>query len=146
MRTARLLTISQDALPEGCICLGPVYLLGGVPAGQVYLPRGCTCWGVELLEGWPAGGVTAWGVPAQVLPPVNRMTDRCKNITLPQTSFAGGKKLLLILVRTGIPRVRPQFRFITLNVMVLSQLDFYLYLVYTLNIAHFGTQRWQICQ
>ena len=23
-------------------------------------------------------------------PPVNRMTDRCKNITLPQTSFAGG--------------------------------------------------------
>ena len=26
------------------------------------------------------------------LPPVNRMTDRCKNITLPQTSFAGSKK------------------------------------------------------
>ena len=26
-------------------------------------------------------------------PPVNRMTDRCKNITLPQTSFAGGKDL-----------------------------------------------------
>ena len=25
-------------------------------------------------------------------PPVNRMTNRCKNITLPQTSFAGGKK------------------------------------------------------
>ena len=24
-------------------------------------------------------------------PPVNRMIDRCKNITLPQTSFAGGK-------------------------------------------------------
>ena len=24
-------------------------------------------------------------------PPVNRMTNRCKNITLPQTSFAGGK-------------------------------------------------------
>ena len=152
MRTARLLTISQDALPEGCICLGWVYLLGvyllggctcpgGVPAGRVYLPGGCTCWGVDLLEGWPAGGVPAWGVPAQVLPPVNRMTDRCKNITLPQTSFAGVKKLLLILVRTGIPRVRPPFRFTTLNVMVLSQLHFYLYLVYTLNIAHFGTQR-----
>ena len=32
------------------------------------------------------------GVPAQVLPPaVNRMTDRCENITLPQTSFVGGK-------------------------------------------------------
>ena len=23
-------------------------------------------------------------------PPVNRMTERCKNITLPQTLFAGG--------------------------------------------------------
>ena len=25
-------------------------------------------------------------------PPVNRMTNRCKNITLPQTSFAGGNQ------------------------------------------------------
>ena len=25
--------------------------------------------------------------------PVDRMTDACKNITLPQTSFAGGKNL-----------------------------------------------------
>ena len=48
MRTARLLTISQDALPEGCICLGRVYLLG------VYLLGRCT---------YPGG------VPAQVLPP-----------------------------------------------------------------------------
>ena len=28
-------------------------------------------------------------------PPVNRMTDRCKNITLPQTSFAGGKNSIV---------------------------------------------------
>ena len=26
-------------------------------------------------------------------PPMNRMTDRCKNIALPQTSFAGGNKI-----------------------------------------------------
>ena len=26
-------------------------------------------------------------------PPVNRMTDACENITLPQTSFAGGKNM-----------------------------------------------------
>ena len=26
-------------------------------------------------------------------PPLNRITDRCKNITLLQTSFAGGKNL-----------------------------------------------------
>ena len=68
MCTTRLLTVSQHALPGGCTCQG------GVPAWGVYLP----------------GGVPAQGVPAQVLPPVNRMTDRCKNITLPQTSFAGG--------------------------------------------------------
>ena len=44
---------------------------GGVPD-----PGGCT---------WTRGG-TCPGTP----PPVNRMTDRCKNITLPQTSFADG--------------------------------------------------------
>ena len=76
MRTARLLTVSQHVL------LGGVPAKGGVPAGGctypgVYLPRGCTFPG---------------GVPAQVSSPVNRMTDRCKNITLPQTSFAGGNK------------------------------------------------------
>ena len=84
--------------------------IGGVPTRGVYLPR----WGVYLPGGLPAGsvctclgGVPAGGVPAQggtcsgvYLPggvylsryhqPVNRMTDRCKTITLPQTSFAGG--------------------------------------------------------
>ena len=29
---------------------------------------------------------------ADTPPPVNRITDRCKNITLPQTSFADGNK------------------------------------------------------
>ena len=29
-------------------------------------------------------------------PPVNRMTNRCKNITLPQTSFAGGNNVLTV--------------------------------------------------
>ena len=37
------------------------------------------------LGSLPRGGGVCPGVP-----PVNRMTDRCKNITLPQTSFAGG--------------------------------------------------------
>ena len=58
-----------------------------VPGGWVYLVPGGMC----LVPG--GGGVPGpRGTPAQVLPPpVNRMTDRCKNITLPQTSFAGGK-------------------------------------------------------
>ena len=79
MRTARLLTISQHTL------------LGGVPARGV--PAwGCTCWGVPAQGVYLRGGVPAGGVPAKVLSPhVNRMTDRCKNITLPLTSLAGGK-------------------------------------------------------
>ena len=31
-------------------------------------------------------------------PPVNGMTNRCKNITLPQTSFAGGNNMIVVLV------------------------------------------------
>ena len=33
--------------------------------------------------------------PPEADPPVNRITDTCKNITLPQTSFAGGNKSLI---------------------------------------------------
>ena len=78
MRTARLLPVSPSMH-----CSRGVYLPGGVPAQGVYLPRGV-----------PAQG----GVPAQVLPLLmNRMTDRCKNITLPQTSFAGGNNQLYII-------------------------------------------------
>ena len=73
-----MLTVSQHALPGGPARGVPaqgVPAQGGVPAreGRVYLRVG--------------------GVPAQVLPPVNRMTDRCKNITLPQTSFEAVKIL-----------------------------------------------------
>ena len=79
---------------RGCACPGVpalgeympgVYLPGGVPARGVYLPRG-----LYLPGGVPARrGGTCPGTPP---PPVNRMTDRCKNITLPQTSFADGNK------------------------------------------------------
>ena len=85
MRTAR---ISQHAL-----------LLEGVPAqgrGEVmYLPGGwgCTWRGVGLyLQG--VGLYLPGGVPAQVLPPprTELFTHATENITLPQTSFAGGNK------------------------------------------------------
>ena len=106
MRTAHLLPISPSIhcsggyLPrggvpaQGCTCQG-VYLPGLVylPGGGVYLPGRCTWWGVYLPEGCTCpGGVSAWGY----LPwysPVNRITDWCKNITLPQTSFAAGKNV-----------------------------------------------------
>ena len=101
--------ISQHALWWGCVCSGGV----SAPRGVVSSPRGClplvtddVCSRGCLLPVGGCllpGGVCSWGVPACgprgvcVYPsmqwgrptPVKRMTDRCKNITLPQTSFAG---------------------------------------------------------
>ena len=74
-----------EYLPRG------VYLLGkGAPAWGCTCPGGVPAPGVYLSQGMSGGVPAEGGVPAQVLPPVNRMTDMCKNITLPQTSFAGG--------------------------------------------------------
>ena len=67
MRTARLLTVNQYALP------------GGVPArGCVYLPGGCTFpGGVPTQVGVPARGVyLSGGVPAGVCVPVWGCTCR----------------------------------------------------------------------
>ena len=50
------------------------------------LPRGSAS-----MSAYGGGGVGQ--IP---LLPVNRMTHRCKNITLPQTSFAGGKNSFVI--------------------------------------------------
>ena len=103
----------------GCTCPG-LYLPKGVPAqgdlpargvvvylprGVVYLPRGVylpmgviahgvvSAKEVYLPGGVPAkGGVPAQGVPARVL--LREQNDRqVQNITLPQTSFAGGNYL-----------------------------------------------------
>ena len=104
MHTARLLTVFHSMfctgglylVPGGCVPgLGGTRSRGAVPGlGGVPGPGGYLVWG-------PVGGGTWSGVQGdvpgpggwwcQVLPPVNRMTNRCKNITLPQTSFAGGK-------------------------------------------------------
>ena len=80
--------------PRGYLVLRGVYLvLGDVPGPEgVYMvlgvpgPGGCTCSrGVPGLGGVPGPGGSAPGPGGcQVLLPVNRMTDACKNITLPQ--------------------------------------------------------------
>ena len=64
-----------------------------LPGGCVLPKGGCAFWG-EYFPG--GGGVLPGGVVVsqhalRQTHPVNRMPDRCKNITLPQTSFAGGK-------------------------------------------------------
>ena len=79
------------ACPRECTCQG-VYLPRGVPARGVPA-RGVPAKGGIPARGVPARGCTCPGVPAQVPLPVNRITDTCKNITLPQTSFAGGKNV-----------------------------------------------------
>ena len=76
----------EDCIPVGCI----------PPACWPYLPA-CTVQGgvggCLLLEGGVcSGGVVSQHALKQTPPPVNRMTDRCKNIILPQTSFSGGNK------------------------------------------------------
>ena len=75
--------------------LGACLVWGG--GRGVSAPGRCLLWDVCLVPegGVPGPGGGGGGIPActEADPPhsVNRMTDSCKNITLPQTSFAGGK-------------------------------------------------------
>ena len=89
--------------------LGGVYLVpGGVPGPGGVCSGGCTWsqggylvpWGVPgpkgvylVLGGVPGSGGCTWSGT----PPCGQ-TDACKLITLPQTSFAGGKNKLLCLI------------------------------------------------
>ena len=107
MRTTHLLTIS---------------LLGGAPAR-----------GVPALGGVPSGGILAqgaWGVPVQVLPPANRMIDRCKNITLPKTSFVASNKVKVTHQGEGHIKVKVKISFSNKNM-------FYSLLCFT-NVSFFG--------
>ena len=59
-------------------------MAGGFPWQGGLLGRG-----VSLAGGspWQGGGVSLAGGSTRQTPPVNRMTDRCKNITLATTSL-----------------------------------------------------------
>ena len=102
MHTARSLTVSPSVLCSGggvpvrgaglggCLFGGLVW--GGAWSGGCLLQGGAWSGGclVRGMPAWSRGEVVSQhGRP----PPVNRMTDRCKNITLHQTSFAGGKNI-----------------------------------------------------
>ena len=78
MRTVRLLTVS--------VVLGAVCIWGEGWAD----PSGCRP--PFLLDAEPPGHVTCDACREANYPsPVDRMRGTCKNITLPQTLFAGGK-------------------------------------------------------
>ena len=101
MRTGRSLTVCWSLLPGGCllrggVCSGGVSALGGgvCSQGGCLLPGGVSALGgLCLLRGVCSRGVSApGGVSQHALrqippPPVNRMTNRCKNITLATTSL-----------------------------------------------------------
>ena len=71
------------------VCLGGVCILGVCIQGVCPTPQVCLQGVCPTL---PQGLPTGWGRGLGQTPsPVDRMTHRCKNITLPQTSFAGGK-------------------------------------------------------
>ena len=83
MRTARLLTASPNmhSAEEGvCSRRG---VSGPREGGSSPRGHGGVCSGEGVSQHAP-----------RQTPPVNRMTDRCKNISLPQTSFVGGKNRL----------------------------------------------------
>ena len=63
---------------------------GLCPGGGGSLSRG------ERISVHGVWGSLSRGDLCQGHPPMNGMTHSCKNITLPQTSFAGGKKLQFI--------------------------------------------------
>ena len=75
--------------PGGCLVPGASLVLGGaclVPGGACLVPGGAC-----LVPGGVSGGgvclLQRGGLLVRYSPPVNRMTDRCKNITLAKTSF-----------------------------------------------------------
>ena len=61
------------------------------------MPGACVPWGMHARGVCMPGGMYAGGacVPC-TSPSGNRMTNACENITLPQTSFAGGYKHFLL--------------------------------------------------
>ena len=68
------------ACSPGGVCSRGGVCSGGVCCGGVSGPGGCLVLGGCLVPG--GGCVCSWGCVRY--PPVNRITDACKNITLPQ--------------------------------------------------------------
>ena len=117
MRTARLLTICRSIRDGEYVCLGRVSVQWGIGGWGCLLrgvrrclPRGegvclaglgvsaggwgCLPRGVSAQGGVCLGSVRLGGLCPIIFWdtfPVNRLTDRCKNIILSQTSFEGSK-------------------------------------------------------
>ena len=102
MRTARSLTDRISCYQARGACMActprPRMLPSHACPPATHIPRPCTPRGhAHPQPCMPPGHACPSGhacPPGHAHPPpVNRMTNRCKNITLPQTSFAGGNKI-----------------------------------------------------
>ena len=85
--------LGGDVCSWGCLLPGG-HLLPGVSAPGRYLLQGVSAPGSVCSQGSAPGGLLPGSVVSQHAlrqtphpPPVNRMTDRCKNITLATTSL-----------------------------------------------------------
>ena len=79
--TGQGVCVSQHALGRG-VCVYPsMHWAGGVCVSQHALGRGCVCVSQHALG---RGCVCVSQHALGQAPPVNRMTDSCKNITFPQ--------------------------------------------------------------
>ena len=107
MHSARLLTTSRNILcilggGEGSTEVPPPV---GRPGGMSAHPPGCRPpLDSDPLEAEPPGLVT-WDACWEATPFVNGMIHRCKNITLPQTSYAGGNKKAFQITRMPTNRL-----------------------------------------
>ena len=90
---------------EGGVWSGGVSAPGGSAPGGCLVWGGVCSWGGLLREGvCSQGGCLLPGdvLPQTRCPPVNRMTDRCKNITLATTSLRPVTTTLLVSLNGAV--------------------------------------------
>ena len=75
-------------------CMPPQEQPRTPPGATMHAPLGATMHTPLLEQPCMPTPNHAPPVATTHVPPGKGMTDRCKNITLPQTSFVGGKKLV----------------------------------------------------
>ena len=110
MHSSRMRTIRNSShLPGVSAPKGGCLLPGGLPGLGVPGPGGSApgglVWGGLVLGGCLLWGGLLWGcgIPTytEADPPVNRMTDRCKNITFATSLRTVTTSVTIILTKTG---------------------------------------------
>ena len=93
--------VAAGGVGGACVAAGGACMAAGGRAwllgGHAWLPGGACVAAGGGVRGCQGGAWLLWGGGACMVghvtctpPPVNRITDRCKNITFAQTTFAGG--------------------------------------------------------